>query len=153
MSRFLATPLALAVLSLLTVAASAPVRAGDPFTGTTASDTTSLDIGNCFDYTEFDLIGSGTPLGNFTGSGQQTVNYCFGPDIEGDVTLTDEHGDQISLYYVGTRVDLFTYVCKMTATGGTGRYQGATVNGTLTIEDYSIDHPFDATFDGTIRIP
>ena len=153
MSRFLATPLALAVLSLLTVAASAPVRAGDPFTGTTASDTTSLDIGDCFDYTEFDLSGSGTPLGNFTGSGRQTVNYCFDPDIEGDVILTDQNGDQISLSYVGIQVDLFTYVCEMSATGGTGRYKGATVNGTLTIEDYSIDHPFDATFDGTIRFP
>jgi hypothetical protein len=153
MRRLLQTPLALAALGLLTVAASAPARAGDPFTGTTASDTTSLDIGDCFDYTEFDLTGCGTPLGKFTGRGQQTVNYCFGPDVEGDVTLTDENGDQISLHYVGTRVDLFTYVCEMSATGGTGRYQGATVDGTLTIEDYGIDLPFDASFDGTIQFP
>jgi hypothetical protein len=151
MKRFIQSPLALAVVGLFTLAVSA--RAQDPFTGTTASDTTSLNIGNCFDYTEFDLTGSGTPLGTFTGSGQQTVNYCFGPDIQGDVTLTDENGDQISLHYVGTQVDFFTYVCEISATGGTGRYQGATVTGTLTIEDYDLDHPFNATFDGTIQFP
>jgi hypothetical protein len=153
MVRLLQTPLGLTILGLLTLAGPATARAEEPFAGSTASDTTAVNVGDCFDYAEFDLAGCGTPLGTFTGSGKQTVNYCFGPDIEGDVTFTDENGDQLSIHYVGTRVDLFTYVCEMSATGGTGRYEGATVDGTLTIEDYSIDHPLDATFDGTIQFP
>jgi hypothetical protein len=153
MLRLLQTPLALTILGLLTLAAPAIAQTKEPFTGSTASDTTSADIGDCFDDAGFDLTGSGTTLGKFTGSGEQRVNYCFAPDIEGDVTFTDQNGDEISIHYVGARVDLFTYKCVMSATGGTGRYKGATVDGTLTIEGYSIDHPFDATFQGTIRFP
>jgi hypothetical protein len=146
-------PLALTMLGLFTLAAPALAQTEEPFTGSTTSDTNSVNIGDCFDCTEFNLTGSGTSLGTFTGSGHQRVDVCVAPDIEGEVTFTDQNGDEISIHYVGSRVDLLQYVCTISATGGTGRYEGAAVDGTLTITDYSIDHPFDATFDGTIRFP
>jgi hypothetical protein len=145
--------MALTILGLFSLAAPTLAQTEEPFTGSTTSDTTSVNIGDCFDYAEFDLIGSGTSLGTFTGIGHQRVDYCDAPDIEGDVTFTDQNGDEISIHYVGSRVDLQRYVCAMSATGGTGRYEGATLDGTLTLTDYCIDHPFDATFDGTISFP
>ncbi len=93
------------------------------------------------------------PLGRFTGVGRQRVSYCGAPDIEGKVTLTDENGDRLHLDYVGVRVDLFSYVCDLSVIKGTGRYKGATVQATLDIPYYSLDHPFDMTFDGTIQFP
>jgi hypothetical protein len=145
--------LALPLLGLLTLAAPSLAQTEEPFTGSTTSDPASVNVGDCFDYAEFNLTGSGTPLGTFTGSGQQRVDFCVAPDIEGDVIFTDQNGEQITIHYLGSRVDLFEYVCAMWATGGTGRYDGATVDGTLTIAEYRIDYPFEATFDGTIQFP
>ena len=123
------------------------------FSGSTSSSTTYLDVGDCFDYTEYTVAGTCTSLGDFTGFGSQRVSYCGAPDVEGDLTIIADNGDQLSIHYVGTRTDLFTYACDMYSTGGTGEFQDAEMSGTLLIRDYDINHPFDTTFEGVIVLP
>jgi hypothetical protein len=140
---------ALVVLSGLALA-----QTEEPFYGSGTFTPTSVKVGNCFDSAQYTAAGEGTPLGQFEGDGHQRVDYCgIGPDMEGDVTLTAENGDQISLHYVGKRLDPSTYLCTLVVTGGTGRYDGATVDATLLIENYNLSEPFDITMDGTIQYP
>jgi hypothetical protein len=138
-------------MAALSVPASA--QAKEPFSGSGTVTVTSVMVGDCIEDATYTVAGTGEPVGMFTGVGQQRVCYCEAPDIEGNVTFTAETGDQLSLYYIGTRVGLTSYVCDLVVTGGTGRYADATVDAVLTIENYSASGPFDLTYDGTICFP
>ena len=153
MQALLRRALALVLPLLVLLTAPPPAEGQEPFAGMTASVATAENVGDCFDETDYVVMGKGTVLGHFTGGGTQRVSYCGAPDIQGDVTLTAADGDQLSLHYVGTRVDLNTYTCTVTATGGTRRFENAVVDATLVIPAYAIGHPFDGTFNGTIEFP
>jgi hypothetical protein len=153
MVRLLKHPAAFTILALMICSVPAAAQTEVPFAGTMTSDTTDVIVGDCFDYTEYTVAGSCMPLGHFTGFGSQRVSYCGPPDIEGDVTVFAGNGDQLAIHYIGTRMDLFSYTCDLSATGGTGRFAGAMVSGTLQIPAYNLDHPFDGTFEGTIVFP
>ncbi len=76
------------------------------------------------------LMGSGTPLGNFTGTFSQRGNGNF---IDGTATLVG-NGGSVTLAFVG-RSDPKTGVNtgSFRITGGTGRFAGATGSGTLLV--------------------
>ena len=154
MARVFRSPWIIAVW--ISFSHSAVAQSQQPFNGTVASATLSVKVGDCFEEEDFGAEGSGVPLGQFSAIGHQFVSYCAppgDPDIEGDVTFTDENGDELSIHYAGTRLDPSTFICDMSATSGTGRYDGATVTAMLLIDNYDLDHPFDGTFDGTILFP
>jgi hypothetical protein len=151
MGRLFPARLALAAGVLVALSVPANAQAEEPFSGSGTVDVTNVNVGDCFDDATYTVQGFGEPLGVFSGVGQQHVSYCEAPDIEGNVTLTAESGDQISLYYVGTQVGPTSYLCDVVVTGGTGQYEGATVDAVLSIENYSPGGPFDLAFDGTIR--
>ena len=156
MARVFRSPLVIAVLTWLSFSYSAEAQTQQPFNGSIASATLKVNVGNCFEEEDFRAAGSGDPLGQFSAVGHQFVSYCAppgDPDIEGDVTFMDENGDELSIHYTGSRLDPAAFLCDMSATGGTGRYDGASVTATLLIDNYDLDHPFDGTFDGTIIIP
>ena len=153
MTRAFRSQSMITVLTSLTFCYSAQAQTQQPFNGSVASATLSVNVGDCFEEEDFGAAGSGVPLGQFSAIGHQFVSYCAQPDIEGDVTFTDENGDELSIHYTGSRLDPSTFICEMSATSGTGRYDGATVTATLLIENYDLDHPFDGTFDGTIFFP
>jgi hypothetical protein len=153
MMRWFILSKVLPILVLLIGSVPAAAQTSIPFRGSTSSTTTYLNVGDCFDYTEYTITGTCTSLGDFTGCGSQRVSYCGAPDIEGDLTVIAANGDQISIHYVGTQVGLFSYMCDMEATGGTGEFQDAGMSGTVLIPDYGIDHPFDTTFEGVIEFP
>ena len=154
MTRAFRSQSMITVLTSLTFCYSA--QAQQPFNGSVASATLRVNVGDCFEEEDFGAAGTGVPLGQFSASGHQFVSYCAPPgepDIEGDVTFTDENGDELSIHYTGSRLDPSTFICDMSATSGTGRYDGATVTATLVIDNYDLAHPFDGTFDGTIFFP
>jgi len=137
-----------------TVNASPGVRAQAslPFSGFTVSEATNTIIGDCFDDVAYTVSGKGSSLGYFTGVGHQRVSYCGEVDLEGEVTLTNRSGDQLTLSYVGVRQGLSSYLVSATITG-TGAFEGVTGSATLTIADYSPNRPFDAVIDGTLMLP
>jgi hypothetical protein len=140
-----------------TVNASPVVRtqANQPFSGFTVSEAKNTIIGDCFDDVEYTVAGKASVLGFFTGVGHQRVSYCGEVDLEGEVTLTDQSGDQLTLSYVGVRqgdLSSSSYLVSATITGGTGAFKGVTGSAILTIADYSLDRPFDAVIDGTLLL-
>ena len=154
MARVFRSPWIIAVW--ISFSHSAVAQSQQPFNGTVASATLSVKVGDCFEEEDFGAAGTGVPMGQFSATGHQFVSYCAPPgepDIEGDVTFTDENGDELSIHYTGSRLDPSTFICDMSATSGTGRYDGATVTAMLLIDNYDLDHPFDGTFDGTILFP
>jgi hypothetical protein len=143
MWRLLPAKLAFAVGALAALSVPSNAQTKEPFRGSGTVTVTSVMPGDCTEDATYTVGGTAEPLGEFTGVGQQRVCSCEPPDIEGDVTFTAEAGNQLSLYYIGTRVGPTCYVCHVVATGGTGRYAGATVDAVLTIENYSPAGPFD----------
>jgi hypothetical protein len=127
-------------------------QAGQQFAGSAVSEATSVTVGDCFDEVKYAVVGSASAVGRFTGVGHQRVSYCGGPDLEGELTLTDANGDQLNLSYAAARQGTSCYVGSITIMGGTGAYYGATGSAALTVKNYSPDRPFDAFFDGALLL-
>jgi hypothetical protein len=144
--------LTIQVLALASGAASAQTE--EPFCGEGTFTPVRINVGDCFDKVKYSAAGTSNVLGSFQGPGRLRVDYCgIYPDIAGDLYFTAANGDQLSVRYVGMRLDPTTYLAKMVATGGTGQYQGAIVDAFLLIENYNLSDSFDISFSGTIEFP
>ena len=150
----LPSPWVLTILSVAIVSLPASAQTKERFRGEGTITPTHINVGDCFDMADFSAAGSSSVLGDFEAVGRLRVDYCgIGPDIEGDITFTVANGDQLSMHFVGMRVDPTTYVARIAGTGGTGQYQNARVKGHLLIENYNLSDSFDMSFHGKIRLP
>jgi hypothetical protein len=144
--------LTILVLALSTVPAAAQTE--QRFRGEGTLTPIRINVGDCFDKASCSATGTSNVLGGFQGIGRVRVDYCgIYPDITGDLIFTAANGDQLSVHYIGMRLDPTTYLARMAATGGTGQYQGAAVDAFLLIENYNLSDSFDITFSGTIELP
>jgi hypothetical protein len=144
----------LTTLTLVLLAGPATAQTQEPFRGSGTLTVTRIHVGDCFDSVRCKAQGKSTPLGPFQGVGHQYVDYCGLPDIVGELMLTAANGDQLSIYYVGSRLeDPTTFLCRVLDTQGTGQYQGAMVDAGLLIENYNLANSFEFTFAGTIQYP
>jgi len=146
--------LVLTLVALLLLAA--PVRADDlPFQATdvivTYTDIQDLGGGN-YRFT-FDVEGSGTTLGDFTGSG--VADYSYGAEMLSNASMTLAGADGSISFTFDGRIDSQTGEfdgVTFTIFDGTGAYEGASGGGTIT-------GMADATngalinFDGVITTP
>jgi hypothetical protein len=144
----------LPLVALLLLAA--PVRADDlPFQATdvivTYTDIQDLGDGN-YRFT-FDVQGTGTTLGDFTGSG--TASYSYGTELLSNATMTLAGADgSISFTfdgYVDSETGEFEDVT-FTIFDGTDAYAGASGGGTITgVADAT--NGAIINFDGVITTP
>jgi hypothetical protein len=145
---------ALTIFALVLFAIPATAQADEPFRGEGMVTPMAEGVGNCFDKIKYTAAGTSNVLGAFQGAGRQRVDYCgIYPDIAGDLFFTTANGDQLSVHYVGMRLDPTTYLAQMVATGGTGQFKDATVDAFLLIENYNLSDSFDLIFSGTIQFP
>jgi hypothetical protein len=105
--------------------------------------------------------GSGTAvhMGAIAWASSETVNFCTNPngaDVVGEFVFTAANGDHLTGTYVALAHPDFaagqiTFSGTWTASGGTGRFAGASGEGTLSGQG-SLAPPFDvsATFVGAI---
>jgi hypothetical protein len=111
------------------------------------------------------VSGEAEGLGNVTGSFTVTVDFNH-PVVDGFVlvsktgSLVTANGDQIKLAMVGTfNVTTFDVHYVFLVTGGTGRFAGATGNGTWDVPPPTTFDPTtgsgsgNETFRGTITLP
>jgi hypothetical protein len=104
--------------------------------------------------------GVATHLGAVDWTSAETVNFCTnleGADVEGTFVWTAANGDEIRGRYVTVAHPDFaagtiTFAGTWEVTSGTGRFAGATGEGTLSGHG-SLAPPFEvaATFEGAIR--
>jgi hypothetical protein len=111
------------------------------------------------------VSGQAAKIGQVTGSFNVFIDFSH-PVADGFVlvsksgSLVDSDGDQINLAMVGTfNVTTFDVHYVFVITGGTGRFEGATGNGTWDVPPPTVFDPAtgsgsgDEVFDGTITLP
>ena len=158
MKRFhLAASLALAVLVVLGLAASAAAGEPVPFKGSLEGDVTVTPLTPPFVAVDVEATGEATHLGNFTLDIPHVVNRATRTAV-GSYEFTAANGDTLTADFTGTATPTDTpgvlYI-EETATikGGTGRFAGAT--GSFTCERLydMITGETTGSFEGTIFRP
>ena len=137
MKRFhLAASLALAVLVVLGLAASAAAGEPVPFKGSLEGDVTVTPLTPPFVAVDVEATGEATHLGNFTLDIPHVVNRATRTAV-GSYEFTAANGDTLTADFTGksspTETPGVLYIVETaTITGGTGRFAGAT--GSFTCE-------------------
>lgn len=103
--------------------------------------------------------GRAVHMGAIAWASSETVNFCSNPDgadVQGSFIMTAANGDQLfgqytTLAHPDVVTGVITFSGQWTITGGTGRFEHATGDGTLTGEG-SLAPPFGvmASFVGTV---
>lgn len=146
---------ALIPLALLCFAAPTLAQSELPFYGKGTATVVQVDIGDCFDKQIYTVDGTGSPLGDFFGKGDQRVDYCTASlfAITGEIALFSNNSDGVYGTYRGTTADYISFNCELTITNGFGVYAGAGGSATLLIYNYSPGGPFIFAFNGTLTLP
>ena len=101
----------------------------------------------------FDVTGTATHLGNFTGLASQCLNLSTGA-AEGIVRLQAANGDGLSLAYTsipaGQEDGLLVFAGEYEATEGTGRFANISGTGRVTFRQDPVDGTGFLTADGVI---
>jgi len=158
MKRFhLAASLALAVLVVLGLAASAAAGEPVPFKGSLEGDVTVTPLTPPFVAVDVEATGEATHLGNFTLDIPHVVNRATRTAV-GSYEFTAANGDTLTADFTGTATPTATpgmlYIEETaTITGGTGRFAGAT--GSFTCERLfdTVAGTTTGSFEGTISVP
>lgn len=145
------------LLVILLLCLSHPAAAGDqvPFVGTLEGQVVSA-IPQDSEHMLFDadVTGHANHLGRFTGEAQVLQNVTDGSYV-GSYIWTAANGDTIFGTFEGQLIPtatpgVFDNIETVIVTGGTGRFEGATGNATLTGEIDTITGSFVYPIDGTI---
>jgi hypothetical protein len=99
----------------------------------------------------FTVDGSGEPTGDFTGNGSFFLGKPSGVILGGDLTLTDQAGDTVHVYFEGQAYANGLFLTRFDVLDGTGAYAGATGEGYL-LGDLDQD-PVPIAFDGYLQLP
>ena len=158
MKRFhLAASLALAVLVVLGLAASAAAGEPVPFKGSLEGDVTVTPLTPPFVAVDVEATGEATHLGNFTLDIPHVVNRATRTAV-GSYEFTAANGDTLTADFTGkatpTAIPGVLYIEETaTITGGTGRFAGAT--GSFTAERLydAVTGTTIGSFEGTISAP
>lgn len=138
---------ALILLAPLTAAQADAV----PFRGEGDFTVLAIDaVKEGWEYT-FAVTGSGEPTGDFTGNGYFFLGKPSGVILGGDLTLTDDVGDTIHVYFEGQAYDNGLFLTRFDVLDGTGAYDGATGEGYM-LGDLDQD-PVPIAFDGYLQLP
>jgi hypothetical protein len=147
----------LVLAGLVLAALAIPASAGDqvPFVGTVSGQVvlvTPQDSEHLL--FDVDVVGHATHLGRFTGKAQVVQNVVDGSYV-GSYTWTAANGDTIFGTFSGQLIPtgtpgVFDNFEHSIVTGGTGRFEGATGNSTLTGQLDTITLSFLYPIDGTL---
>ena len=136
MKRFSSTAnLALAILTVVSLAGPAAAGEQVPFKGSLEGDVTVTPLAPPFLRVDVEAMGKATHLGRFTLDIPHVVNRANGTAV-GSYEFTAANGDTLTADFTGVAVPIAPGVLYIEETaiitGGTGRFAGAT--GSFTVE-------------------
>ncbi len=161
----------LTLLAVIAMGLAAPASArpdARPFKGTTSGEVTFVPDRDCPNFGGLKTVTNTTGTASHLGRTAATAQHCTpeGADIDGGrATLVAANGDEVYLEYAGTVTPVVTANTQLDTpivattpyeiVGGTGRFQGATGDGDMTVETlfkgFKIDTwPATWTWSGTI---
>jgi len=140
----------LTLLAVIAMGLAAPASArpdARPFKGTTSGEVTFVSDDDCPNFGGLKTVTNTTGTASHLGRTAATAQHCTpeGADIDGGrATLVAANGDEVHLEYAGTVAPVVTQTTPIDTVivaetpyeivGGTGRFDGATGEGDMTVE-------------------